>query len=120
MLIKKTCIGESSMHELKSASKIMFSYFDESESKLAIRISLGSKFQLKLAVLIFWTRFAQKGYFWSKTAKVNTIIELCILELEYILRITISVKNKFYPLIKLMTYPHFKTKSPKFHNVILF
>ena len=28
---------------------------------LRIRISLRTKFQLKLTILIFWTKFAQKG-----------------------------------------------------------
>ena len=46
-----------------------------------IRISLGIKFQLKLTILIFWTKFALKGCFRSKTEKVNTIIELWLLEL---------------------------------------
>ena len=39
---------------------------------LHIRISLGTKFQLKLTNLIFWTKFAQKGCFRSKTEKLNT------------------------------------------------
>ena len=29
--------------------------------------SLGTKFQLKLTILILWTKFAQIRYFWSKT-----------------------------------------------------
>ena len=37
-----------------------------------IQISLGTKFQLKLTILIFLTTFTQKGFFWSKTEKVNT------------------------------------------------
>ena len=37
-----------------------------------IQISLGTKFQLKLTILIFLTRFIQKEFFWSKTEKVNT------------------------------------------------
>ena len=37
-----------------------------------IQISLRTKFQLKLTILIFLTRFAQKGFFWSKTEKVKT------------------------------------------------
>ena len=37
-----------------------------------IQGSLGTKFQLKLTILIFLTRFTQKGFFWSKTKKVNT------------------------------------------------
>ena len=40
-------------------------------------ISLGAKFQLKLTILIFWTKFAQKEYIQSKTEKVNFTIELC-------------------------------------------
>ena len=48
---------------------------------LNIRISLGSKFQLKLATLIFQTKFAQKGYFRSKTEKVNITIEFYIFDL---------------------------------------
>ena len=31
--------------------------------------------------MIFWTNFVQKGYFQSKTEKVNTTTELCIFEL---------------------------------------
>ena len=34
---------------------------------LNVRISLGTKFHLKLKILIFWTKFAQNGYFWLKT-----------------------------------------------------
>ena len=48
---------------------------------LLIWISLGTKFQLKLAILIFWIKFTQKGYFWSKIEKVKTITEFCIFEL---------------------------------------
>ena len=35
----------------------------------------------KLTILIFWIKFAQKGYFQSKTIKVKIILESCILEL---------------------------------------
>ena len=48
---------------------------------LDIRIILGIKFYLKLTILIFWTKFAQNGYFRSKTKIVNSIIEFCIFEL---------------------------------------
>ena len=48
---------------------------------LHIRISLGTKLQLKLTILLFWGKFAQKGHFWSKTEKVSITIELCIFEL---------------------------------------
>ena len=36
-----------------------------------IQIILGTKFQLRLTILIFLTRFAQKGFFRSKAEKVN-------------------------------------------------
>ena len=49
--------------------------------KLGIGISLNTKFQFELTILIFWTKFAQKGYFQSKTAKMNTTIEFCIFKL---------------------------------------
>ena len=49
---------------------------------LLIRISLGTKFQLKLTILTFWTKFTQKGYFWSKTKKVTNTTEFCIFELD--------------------------------------
>ena len=39
-----------------------------------------SKFQLKLTILTFRTKFAQKWYSQSKTKKVSTNIELCIFE----------------------------------------
>ena len=48
---------------------------------LYIWISLGTKFQLKLTILIFWTKFAHKKCFWSKREKVNSPIEFCIFEL---------------------------------------
>ena len=48
---------------------------------LPIRISLGTKFRIKLTILIFWTKFAQEGCFRYKTEKVNSAIEFCIFEL---------------------------------------
>ena len=49
--------------------------------KSALELALGTKFQNKLTILIFQTKFAQKEYFQSKTEKVNIAIELCIFEL---------------------------------------
>ena len=37
-----------------------------------IQINLGTKFQLKVTILIPLTRFTQKAFFWSKTEKVST------------------------------------------------
>ena len=48
---------------------------------LDFRNSLDTKFQLKLTILIFWTKFAKKGYFQSKAEKLNITIEFCIFEL---------------------------------------
>ena len=45
---------------------------------LHIRISLVTKFRVKMTILIFWTKFIQKGCFRLKMEKVNTIIEFCI------------------------------------------
>ena len=43
-----------------------------SSLNLHIQISLGIKFQLKLTILNFLTRFTQKGFLWFRTEKVNT------------------------------------------------
>ena len=42
---------------------------------------VGTKLQLKLTILIFWTKFTQKRYFRLKAVKVNSTIELRIFEL---------------------------------------
>ena len=43
---------------------------------LQIRIRLGTKFHLKETILNFTTKFAQKGYFRSKTEKLNITLNL--------------------------------------------
>ena len=43
---------------------------------LYIRISLGTKFPNELTILIFWTKFLQKGYSHSTTKKVNITLQL--------------------------------------------
>ena len=55
---------------------------EQHHRSMHIRIMLATKFQLTVIVLIFWNKFAQKGYFRPKTKKVNSIIELCIFELS--------------------------------------
>ena len=45
-----------------------------------IRISAGTKFQLKLTIMTFWTKFFQKGYSRWKTEKITITIEFCIFE----------------------------------------
>ena len=48
---------------------------------LPIKIILSTKFQLKLKILIFWTKFAQKQQVQLKRAKLNITSEFCIFEL---------------------------------------
>ena len=48
---------------------------------LHIQICQGTKFQFKLVVCNFWTKFAQERYFGLKTEKINGTIEFCIFEL---------------------------------------
>ena len=51
---------------------------------LHIRISLGTKFHLKLTSLISWYRSAQKGYYWPKMEKVNITIAFYISKLVWV------------------------------------
>ena len=54
------------------------------------------KFSLKLKILTFWTKFAQKVHFWLKKKKVNTAIEFCI--------IRISPGTKFQLKLIILTF----------------
>ena len=55
---------------------------EQHHRSMHIRIMLATKFQLTVIILIFWNKFAQKGFFRSKTKNVNSIIEFCIFELS--------------------------------------
>ena len=48
---------------------------------LRIRISQGTKFQLKLTILIFCAKFAPKKVFLNQNRNVNSSIEFCIFDL---------------------------------------
>ena len=48
---------------------------------LHVRISLSTKFQLKLTVSTIWIKFSQKECFQSKTEKVSSATEFLIFEL---------------------------------------
>ena len=48
---------------------------------IIIRVNLGTKSQLKLTILICWTKFPQKDCSWSIAEKFNITIEFCIFEL---------------------------------------
>ena len=41
---------------------------------MIMKMNVGTNFKVKLTILIFWTRFIQIVYFWSKTEKVKTTI----------------------------------------------
>ena len=45
------------------------------------QINLGVKFQLKQTSLVFWTKFSQAEFFWSKSEKMSINNEFSILEL---------------------------------------
>ena len=46
-----------------------------------MKLIVGNEFQLKVTILIFWTKFDQKGCFQSKVEKVKTTNEFCVFEL---------------------------------------
>ena len=54
--------------------------------------TLAPKFSLKLTILSFWIKFAQKERFWSKKKKVNTAVEFYIIELVKVSSLTLSSK----------------------------
>ena len=81
------------------------------------RISLGIKLQLKLETLSFSTIFAQKGYFWLKIEKVNSIIEFC--------NIRIKLDTKIQLKLTILTFwtkfppkEHFQSKTERVSIVI--
>ena len=61
---------------------------------LLIQISIGTKFQLKLTILIFLSKFIQKGYFWSKTENITT--EFCIFELVWVPNFSLDQQFSFF------------------------
>ena len=48
-----------------------------------MKMIVGTKFQLKRTILIFWTKFSEKECFRPKTENVNTTIEFYIFESVY-------------------------------------
>ena len=66
---------------------------------LHIRITLSTKFQLKLRILIIWTKFTQKGWSRSKALKMNTTLELYIFELVFIWNFSLNLQFWLFGLI---------------------
>ena len=73
-----------------------------------MKMIVDAKFQVKLATLIWWTKFTQKGYFRSENEKVNTTTEFCIFELvsvlNFNLRLKIIVGTKFQLKLAILTW----------------
>ena len=55
-----------------------------------------TKFQFKLAILIFWNEFVQKGCFQSKTEKVNTTIEFCLFKFVLVPNFSLNWQFSFF------------------------
>ena len=68
-LEKKTCKKRSKTKKLNITTKIFHT-----------EISLSTKFQPKLIILIFGPKFVQKVYFRWKIQNVDITIEFCIFE----------------------------------------
>ena len=72
------------------------------------------KFRLKLIILIFWTKFAEKRHFQSKTEKLNTI-EFCMFKLVKELSFSLNGQFWFLDLIspkKVIPVENGKTEHP--------
>ena len=73
----------------------------------------------KLIILIFWTKFAQNGCFWSKTEKVNSAIEFCIFELVSVPNFNLNWQFWFFgPNLLLKGIPTRNQKN-EYHRWIL-
>ena len=86
---------------------------------LHIRIALSTKFHFTQTIFNFGTKFAQKGYFLSKTKKVNIIIEFYIFEL--ILAAKFHFKRTILNFgIKFAQKRYFRLKTKKVNTTIEF
>ena len=61
-----------------------------------IRISLCIKFHFEQTILNFWTKFAQERYLWSKTEKVNIIIEFRLFKLVLVPNFSLNWQFWFF------------------------
>ena len=60
---------------------------------LHIRISLDTNFQLKLTILIFFTKFTKNGYFQSKTDKIDTPLNSALFKLVLVANFSFNFLN---------------------------
>ena len=83
---------------------------------LHIQISLGTKFHLKLTILIFWTKFAQKGISNLNQKKMNTTIKSCIFKWVYIPNFSLNWQFNFFDQICPTKYFQSKTEKVDISN----
>ena len=84
-----------------------------------IRISLDTKFQLKLTILISCTKFAQKGCFRFETGKVNSTIAFRIFELTKVPNFSWNWQLWFFgPNLPKNVCPVYKRKSEYQHWIL--
>ena len=89
---------------------------------LHIRISLCIKFHFKQTTLSFWTRFAQERYLWSKTEKLNIIIEFCLFKLVLVPNFSLNWQFWFFwPDLPKKSFSGLKLKkwAPHIFYIIL-
>ena len=63
---------------------------------LHIRISLYIKFHFQQTILNFWNKFAQERYLWSKTEKLNIIIEFRLFKLVLVPNFSLNWQFWFF------------------------
>ena len=83
---------------------------------LHIQISLGTKFQLKLIILIFWNKFAQKGISYLNQKKMNTPIKFCIFKSVWIPNFSLNLQFIFFDQICPTKYFQLKTEKTDITN----
>ena len=84
-----------------------------------IQISLGTKFPLKLTILIFWTRFSQKGFSGLKQKKLTPHIFHIILHIQINLVQNFSSNWEFDFLDQICPKRYFQSKVEKV-NISIF
>ena len=95
IILNSACSNQSSYQILTSTDNFDFFYQichkrvfliknrknEHHYSILHARINVGTKFQHKVTILMFWTKFAQNSDLHSNIKKENNVIEFCIFEL---------------------------------------
>ena len=87
-----------------------------------IRISLCIKFHFEQTILNFWTKFAQDRYLWSKTEKVNIIIEFRVFKLVLVPNFSLNWQfGFFWPDLPKKSFSGLKQKKwiPHIFYIIL-